>query len=277
MTQTDPPVNPNKALWEKGDFTRIAEAMRDSGEALVAELGVAPGLDVLDLGCGDGTTAVPEAQLGANVLGVDIAENLVAAGNARAQRLGLTTLRFQQGDATDLKDLADDSFDLVVSIFGAMFAPKPFDVAKEVVRVTRPGGRIVMGNWIPNDPTFVAQLLRVSTAYSPPPPEGFVSPMTWGVEENVLERFGAAGIRAENITCERTLFVFESPRTPLEYLADFRDYYGPTMNAYAAAAADGREAELHGELEELVDEHNTAESGEGTRIEAAYLRVTVMV
>lgn len=277
MTQTDPPVNPNKALWEKGDFTRIAEAMRDSGEALVAELGVAPGLDVLDLGCGDGTTAVPEAQLGANVLGVDIAENLVAAGNARAQRLGLTTLRFQQGDATDLKDLADDSFDLVVSIFGAMFAPKPFDVAKEVVRVTRPGGRIVMGNWIPNDPTFVAQLLRVSTAYSPPPPEGFVSPMMWGVEENVLERFGAAGIRAENITCERTLFVFESPRTPSEYLADFRDYYGPTMNAYAAAAADGREAELHGELEELVDEHNTAESGEGTRIEAAYLRVTVMV
>jgi SAM-dependent methyltransferase len=276
-TQTDPPVNPNKALWEKGDFTRIAESMRESGEALAATLGVTPGLDVLDLGCGDGTTAVPEAQLGANVLGVDIAENLVAAGNARAQQFGLANLRFQQGDATDLKGLADHSFDLVVSIFGAMFAPKPFDVAKEVVRVTRPGGRIVMGNWIPNDPTFVAQLLRVSMAYSPPPPQGFVSPMTWGVEENVLERFGAAGIPAENITCERTLFVFESARTPSEYLADFRDYYGPTMNAYAAAAADGREAELHGELEALVNEHNTAESSEGTRIEAAYLRVTVMV
>ena len=275
-TQTDPPVNPNKALWEKGDFTRIAESMRESGEALAATLGVTPGLDVLDLGCGDGTTAVPEAQLGANVLGVDIAENLVAAGNARAQQFGLTNLRFQQGDATDLKDLADHSFDLVVSIFGAMFAPKPFDVAKEVVRVTRPGGRIVMGNWIPNDPTFVAQLLRVSMAYSPPPPEGFVSPMTWGIEENVLERFGAAGIPAENITCERTLFVFESARTPSEYLADFRDYYGPTMNAYAAAAADGREVDLHGELEALVDEHNTAENGEGTRIEAAYLRVTAM-
>ena len=276
-TQTDPPVNPNRALWEKGDFTRIAEAMRSSGDALVAALGVTPGLDVLDLGCGDGTTAVPEAQLGANVLGVDIAENLVAAGNARAQRFGLANLRFQQGDATDLKELADDSFDLVVSIFGAMFAPKPFDVAKEVVRVTRPGGRIVMGNWIPNDPTFVAQLLRVSMAYSPPPPEGFVSPMTWGVEENVVERFGAAGVPAENITCERTIFVFETPKTPSEYLAEFRDYYGPTMNAYAAAAADGREAELHGELEALVNEHNTVESGEGTRIEAAYLRVTVMV
>jgi len=276
-TQTEPPVNPNKALWEKGDFTRIAAAMRDSGEALVASLGVTPGLDVLDLGCGDGTTAVPEAQLGANVLGVDIAENLVAAGNARAEQFGLANLRFQWGDATDLKDLADDSFDLVVSIFGAMFAPRPFDVAKEVVRVTRPGGRIVMGNWIPNDPTFVAQLLRVSMAYSPPPPEGFVSPMTWGIEENVVERFGAAGIPAENITCERTIFLFETSRTPSEYLADFRDYYGPTMNAYAAAAADGREAELHAELEALVNEHNTAESGAGTRIEAAYLRVTVAV
>ena len=275
-TQTDPSVNPNEALWEKGDFTRIADAMRDSGEALVASLDVTPGLDVLDLGCGDGTTAVPEAQLGANVLGVDIAENLVAAGNARAKRFGLDNLRFQWGDATDLKELADDSFDLVVSIFGAMFAPRPFDVAKEMVRVTRPNGRIVMGNWIPGDPTYVAQLLRVSMAYSPPPPEGFVSPMTWGAEEHVLARFGAAGIPAENITCERTLFLFESPKTPSEYLADFRDYYGPTMNAYAAAAADGREAELHAELEALVNDHNTA-GGPGTRIEAAYLRVTVTV
>ena len=275
--QTEPPVNPNKALWEKGDFTRIADSMRGGGEALVATLGVTPGLDVLDLGSGDGTTALPEAQLGANVLGVDIAENLVAAGNARAQSFGLANIRFQQGDATDLKDLADDSFDLVVSIFGAMFAPKPFDVAKEAVRVTRPGGRIVMGNWIPGDPTFVAQLLKISAAYSPPPPEGFVSPVTWGVEENVVERFGAAGIPAENITCERTLFVFESPKSPSEYLADFRDYYGPTMNAYAAAAADGREAELHEELEALVNEHNTRASGDGTHIEPAYLLVTVMV
>jgi ubiquinone/menaquinone biosynthesis C-methylase UbiE len=189
-------TNPNKALWEKGDFTRIAESMRESGEQLVVTFGITPGLDVLDLGCGDGTTALPEAQLGANVLGVDIAANLVAAGNARAQRLGLANLRFQEGDATDLHGLPDDSFDLVVSIFGAMFAPRPFDVAKEVVRVTRPGGRIVMGNWIPNDPTLVAQILRISSAYSPPPPEGFVSPVTWGVEENVLERFGAAGVAA---------------------------------------------------------------------------------
>src|SRR5690349_13550060 len=128
-------MNANKALWEKGDFTRIAETMRESGEDLVEKLGVTKGLKVLDLGSGDGTTAVPEAQLGADVLGVDIASNLVAAGNERAEALGLSNLRFQEGDASDLNALDDEQFDLVVSIFGAMFAPKPFDVAKEMVRV----------------------------------------------------------------------------------------------------------------------------------------------
>src|SRR5208282_1803309 len=148
--------------------------MRESGESLVGTLGITPGLKVLDLGCGDGTTAVPAARLGADVLGVDIASNLVAAGNRRAYTLGLQNLRFQEGDASSLAGLNDKSFDLVVSIFGAMFAPRPFDVAKEMVRVTRPGGRIVMGNWIPNDATLVAQVLKISSAYSPPPPEGFV-------------------------------------------------------------------------------------------------------
>src|SRR5213079_1295845 len=116
-------MNPNKALWEKGDFTRIAQSMRESGEAVVESLGVKPGLKVLDLGCGDGTTAVPAARRGADVLGVDIASNLVAAGNARAQHLGLANLRFVEGDATDRHQIGDDTFDLVVSIFGAMFAP----------------------------------------------------------------------------------------------------------------------------------------------------------
>jgi ubiquinone/menaquinone biosynthesis C-methylase UbiE len=174
-------MNANKALWEKGDFTRIAATMRESGENLVKELGITNGLNVLDLGCGDGTTALPAAAFGANVLGVDIASNLVEAGNERAQQLGLSNCRFQEGDAADLRGIPTEEFDLLVSIFGAMFAPKPFDVAKEMVRVTRAGGRIVMGNWIPGDPTLVAQILRISSAYSPPPPDGFISPMTWGV------------------------------------------------------------------------------------------------
>jgi SAM-dependent methyltransferase len=268
-------MNPNKALWEKGDFTRIAEAMRDGGEELVAELGVTAGMDVLDLGCGDGTTALPEARLGANVLGVDIASNLVAAGNRRAEAEGLRNVRFQEGDASDLRDLKDDSFDLVVSIFGAMFAPKPFDVAKEMVRVTRPGGRIVMGNWIPNDPTLASQILRISSAYAPPPPEGFVSPMTWGVESNVVERFTAAGVRAENISCERVPYRFVLDAPPGKLVEAFRNYYGPTMNAFEAAEANGRADELQGELDALFNSQNTSSDDGTTLITAAFLRVTV--
>jgi SAM-dependent methyltransferase len=265
-------TNPNKALWEKGDFTRIARTMRDSGEALVRDIGVKPGLRVLDVGCGDGTTAVPAAQLGADVLGVDIASNLVAAGNARAQELGLDNLTFQEGDASDLKDVGDEQFDLVVSIFGAMFAPRPFDVATEFVRVTRPGGRIVMGNWIPGDPTLVAQILKISSAYSPPPPEGFVSPVTWGVEDNVIERFSAAGVREEQISFRRDTYTFNSNGSPSALVGDFRDYYGPTMNAFAAASADGREADLQAELESLFNEQNTSDGA--TSIPATFLRVT---
>ncbi|HET7690708.1 MAG TPA: class I SAM-dependent methyltransferase [Nocardioidaceae bacterium] len=270
-------ANPNKALWEKGDFTRVAESMRASGEALVSRLGITPGTRVLDLGCGDGTTALPSARLGAEVLGVDIAANLVEAGNQRAQAEGLSNCRFQEGDASHLDDLADDSFDLVVSIFGAMFAPRPFDVAKELVRVTRSGGRIVMGNWIPGDPTLVAQILRISSSYSPPPPEGFVSPMTWGVEENVIERFGAGGVDANQITFSRETYTFEYPAPPIELLAVFRTYYGPTMNAFAAADADGRTDDLQRELAELFTSQNASSDADRTSIPATYLQVTVTV
>ena len=269
-------MNPNQALWEKGDFTRIAASMRASGEELVAKLGVTRGMKVLDLGCGDGTTAVPEAQLGADVLGVDIARNLVEAGQRRANELGLKNLRFQEGDATNLSGLADRSFDLVVTMFGAMFAPKPFDVAKEMVRVTRPGGRIVMGNWIPNDPTLVAQVLKVSAAYTPPPPEGFVSPMMWGIEANVVERFTGAGIDKGKISFVRDTFTFATKSSPREYVTDFRDYYGPTMNAFEAATKNGKQAELLRELETLFERQNQGANGT-TSIPATFLRVTVAV
>jgi SAM-dependent methyltransferase len=270
-------MNPNQALWEKGDFTRIAASMRESGEALVRGLGVGKGLKVLDLGCGDGTTALPAARLGADVLGVDIARNLVAAGNARAKAQGLTHCTFREGDASNLHDLPDHSFDLVVSIFGAMFAPRPFDVAKEMVRVTRPGGRIVMGNWIPNDPTLVAQILKISSAYSPPPPEGFVSPMTWGIEGNVIERFGAAGVPSEKISFSRDTYTFRFPGAPTAFVTAFRNYYGPTMNAFAAAEQSGKAADLQRELEALFERENQSQTKDATSIPATFLKVTVAV
>jgi len=270
-------MNPNKLLWEKGDFTRIAESMRESGAALVGKLGITKGLNVLDLGCGDGTTAIPEAKLEANVLGVDIASNLVAAGNIRAKNEGLTNCTFQEGDATDLNELEDKNFDLVVSIFGAMFAPKPFDVAKEMVRVTKPRGRIVMGNWIPGDPTLVAQILKISSSYTPPPPEGFISPMLWGVEEHVTERFVNAGIPKENISFVRDTFTFEAPYSPAEFLNNFKNYYGPTMNAFEAAEKNGRALDLQTELETLFVSQNKSNDENKTSIPANYLRVTVLI
>jgi SAM-dependent methyltransferase len=269
-------MNPNKALWEKGDFTRIAETMRESGEAVVGSLGITKGMKVLDVGCGDGTTAIPAAKLGADVVGVDISAPLVAAGNKRASAMGLSNIRFQEGDACDLAGLPDKSFDLVVSVFGAMFAPRPTDVAASLVRVTKPGGRIVMGNWIPGDPTLVAQILKISSAYSPPPPEGFVSPMLWGVEQNVRERFGAAGIASDRIACVKDTYTFNFVGSPAAFVADFRNYYGPTMNAFAAAEQNGKAEDLAKELVALFAAQNRSTDGTCS-IPATFLRVTVSV
>jgi SAM-dependent methyltransferase len=270
-------MNPNKALWEKGDFTRIAETMRESGEALVRSLGITQGLKVLDLGCGDGTTAIPEAKLGADVLGVDISRPLVEAGNRRAKEMGLANCRFQEGDACALTDLKDKSFDLLVSIFGAMFAPKPMDVAKEMVRVTKPGGRIVMGNWIPGDPTMAAQIFKICSVYTPPPPEGFISPMLWGVEKNVLERFSAAGIAPGKVSCVRDTFVFNSPGSPAEFISTFRLFFGPTMNAFEAAEKNGKAADLEKELVALITSQNKSSTQGAISVPATFLRVTVNV
>src|SRR5437764_4655085 len=249
--------------------------MSESGETLGEKLGITKGMQVLDLGCGDGTTALAKANLGADVLGIDIARNLVEAGNRRAVEQGLTNIKFQQGDASNLEQVPDKSFDLVISIFGAMFAPKPFEVAKEMVRVTRPGGRIVIGNWIPNDPTLVEQILKISSAYSPPPPEGFISPMTWGIESNVIERFGAAGVPKEKISFVRDTYMFNFPGTPADLVDEFRKYYGPTMNAFEAAEKNGRAGDLQTELEGLFNGQNKSTIKNATSIPAAFLRVTI--
>ncbi len=271
-------LNPNKALWEKGDFTEIAALMRQSGEAVVNSLNITPSMRVLDLGCGDGTTALPVARAGAEVVGIDIASNLVEAGNKRAADAGLTRLKFQQGDACDLRGISDHSFDLTISIFGAMFAPRPFDVAREMVRVTKPGGRILMGNWIPNDATsFVSQLLKISSSFTPPPPEGFISPMTWGVDSHIIERFGQAGVSKDKISTVKDTYYFVSPdRTPVDIVELFSRFYGPTMNAFEAAEKNGKAEELRRELNELAVAQNRSLEG-GTSIPATFLRVTVSV
>lgn len=269
-------VNPNKALWEKGDFTRLAETMRESGTALINKIGITAGMKVLDLGCGDGTTAIPAAKTGANVQGVDIAKNLVEAGNKRIREEGLTNITIREGDASNLEEIEDESFDLVVSIFGAMFAPKPFDVAKEMLRVTRRGGKIVMGNWIPNDPSLVAQILKISSAYTPPPPEGFISPMLWGVESQVTERFVKAGVAPGNISFIKDEFTFHAPFSPILFVERFKNYYGPTMNAFEAAEKIGKSPELQRELEELFNRENRSGDANTTTIPATFLRVTVV-
>ncbi len=271
-------MNPNKALWEKGDFAQIAALMRRSGEALVDSLGVTSSMRVLDVGCGDGTTAIPLARLGADVVGIDIARNLVEAGNRRAAEAGLHRLQFQEGDACHLDGVADHSFDLTLSVFGVMFAPKPFEVAKELVRVTKPGGRIVMGNWIPNDPTsFVSQLLKISSSFTPPPPEGFVSPMTWGVESHIVERFGQAGVPKDRIAMRKDTYSFVSSEVaPTEFVDLLRRFYGPTMNAFEAAEKNGKTDELLGQLVELANAENRGGDG-GTAIPATFMRVTVSV
>lgn len=268
-------MNPNKALWEKGDFTAIAAFMRESGETVVESLGVKPPLRALDLGCGDGTTALPLARLGAEVTAIDIARNLVAAGNKRAAEQGLRRLRFHEGDACDLQGVDDNAFDLTLSIFGAMFAAKPLNVAREMVRVTKPGGAIVMGNWIPNDPTFVSQLLKISASFTPPPPEGFVSPMLWGVESHVMERFAQAGVPKEKVSMAKDTYYFVSAsKGPADFIGLFRRFYGPTMNAFEAAEQTGRAEELHSELLGLAKAHNKS-TNDGTLIPATFLRVTV--
>ena len=271
-------MNPNKALWEKGDFTQIAAFMRQSGEAVVQSMAIEPPMRVLDLGCGDGTTAIPLARTGAEVVGIDIARNLLEAAKRRAAEAGLhRQMKFQEGDACNLEGVDDHEFDMTLSVFGAMFAPKPHDVAREMVRVTKPGGRVVMGNWIPNDPTFVSQVLKISSAYTPPPPEGFVSPMTWGVEDHILDRFAQAGVPKDKVSMVKDTYYFtSSDKTPEQFIELFEQFYGPTMNAVEAAKKNGKAGELHDQLVDLAKSHNKSK-GAGTFIPATFMRVTVSI
>jgi len=261
-------ISANQAAWEEADFTEIAAFMRRSGEDIVCSLGIEPPMRVLDLGCGDGTTAIPLARRGVDVVGIDIARNLVAAGKRRATEAGLHRLQFQEGDACNLDGISDDSFDLTLSMFGAMFAPRPFDVAREMVRVTKPGGMIVMGNWIPDDPSFISQLRCISASLLPPP-EGAVSTMAWGDEAHIIERFGQAGVPREKIGIVRDRYCFTSPdRTPEQFVESFARFYESTFQPM------GKLDEFQDRLLKLAKAQNRSTDG-STFIPANFLRVTV--
>ena len=269
-------MNPNKALWEKGDFTRIAEGMRESGEALVADIGIGP---VCKCSISVAATARPPCLLRGKAPTCSASTSRATSsrpGTAGRRRRVSRTAGSRRATLRTSKVSATIRSTLTVSIFGAMFAPKPCDVAKEMVRVTRPGGRIVMGNWIPNDPTLVAQILKISSAYSPPPPEGFVSPMTWGVEERghrTVHRRRRA-VREHRVP-NGTRIASSIPPHPPSVVGEFRNYYGPTMNAFAAAEENGRTADLEGELVSLFEAQNESGDENATSIPATFLRVTV--
>ncbi len=251
-----------KAMWMASDFGQVAKHIETGAGEFIARLALEPGVRLLDVACGSGNLALPAARLGAIVTGVDIATNLLEQARARAESEGLT-IQFDEGDAENLP-YADAAFDEVVSMFGAMFAPRPELVAAELVRVCRPGGRIALANWTPGG--FIGQMFKISSKYVPPP--NMPSPLKWGDEETVRERLreGVADLQLTRRMCP-----FKYPFPPTEVVEFFRMYYGPTQRAFDALDADGQAA-LRNDLERLWAEHNQA-TDDTTLVEGEYLEV----
>ena len=252
-----------KGVWSAGDFGRIARSYEAGAAEFVADLNIARGTRVLDVACGTGNLALPAARAGATVTGVDIAPNLVQQARERAAAEGVRA-QFDEGDAEELP-YKEGSFDLVLSMFGAMFCPRPERVAAELIRVCRPGGRIVMANWVPTG--FIGQIFKTTGAHVPPP-AGMPSPLAWGDEATAKSRLkdGVADIR-----CKRRVMTFTFPFAPPEVVEYWRQYYGPTQKAFAALDEKGQGA-LRRDLEALWTAHNRATDGT-TRVESEYLEV----
>lgn len=252
-----------RATWIAGDFGQIARFYTGEAEDFIKRLNLKPGMKVLDVACGTGNLALPAARAGADVTGIDIAPNLVEQARENAQREGLTA-QFDEGDAEALP-YEDASFDAVVSMFGAMFAPRPELVAAELKRVCRPGGLIVMANWTPAG--FIGQMFKTMSAHVTPP-AGMPSPLMWGVEENVRERLGE-GISNVETMLQNLTFAF--PFSPAEVVEHFRAYYGPTQKAFGTLD-ETKQAELRKDLEQLWSAHNRATDGT-TAVDSEYLQV----
>jgi ubiquinone/menaquinone biosynthesis C-methylase UbiE len=252
-----------KATWVSGDFGRIAESFTDGAADFVERLNLKPGQLVLDVACGNGNQSIPAARKGAWVTGVDIAPNLIEQARERASREGLT-IQFDEGDAEKLP-YADSSFDVVISMFGAMFAPRPDLVATELIRVCRPGGTIAMGNWTPTG--FIGQMFKIVGSHVPPPPN-MPSPLMWGNEAVVAERLSNGD---PEIEAKPQMISFTFPFGVAETIEFWREFYGPTHKAFAALDDQGQAA-LRADLEKLWTENNIAADGT-TRVSAEYLQV----
>ena len=251
-----------KATWMAGDFGQIANFTAREAENFVGRIGIAPGSQVLDVACGTGNASIPAVRAGASVIGVDIAPNLLEQARNRASAEQLHA-RFEEGDAEDLP-YGDHAFDVVLTMFGAMFSPRPEKVAAELVRVCRPGGIIAMANWTPQG--FVGKSFQVTAKLVPPPP--VPPPVLWGEESVVRQRFGSG---AKQITCARQAAKFAYPFPPREVVGFFRQYFGPTQMAFSKLDRAGQ-ADLAAQLEALWTEYNVAKDGK-TEIAAEYLDV----
>lgn len=252
-----------RATWISGDFGQIARFYEDEAGAFVKRLGLKPGSKVLDAACGTGNLALPAARLGADVTGVDIAPNLVEQARENAAREGLKA-KFDEGDAEALA-YEDASFDAVITMFGVMFAPRPELVASELLRVTKPGGLIAMANWTPTG--FIGQMFKTVASHLPPP-AGMASPVLWGVEEKVRERFGNG---VSKIEATPRILTWNFTTSPVEVVEHFRVYYGPTNKAFGALD-EQKAAALRKDLEDLWTKNNKATDGT-TSVEAEYLEV----
>nr|ART39473.1 J343 [uncultured bacterium] len=252
-----------KAMWMSGDFGQIAKQLEAEAEAFINRLGLKPGERVLDVACGSGNLTIPAARAGAEVTGADIATNLLEQGRARAAAEGLT-IQFDEGDAESLP-YEDASFNVVVSMFGAMFAPRPQLVAAELVRVCRPGGRIAMANWTAEG--HIGQMFKTTGKHVPPPPN-MPSPIKWGDEATVRELLhdGVADLKLTRRMC-----LFNLPFSPAEVVEHFRTYYGPTQRAFAALDSEGQAA-LRSDLEQLWAKNNQA-TDNTTKVDGEYLEV----
>ena len=252
-----------KAMWMSGDFGQIAKQLETSAAEFVDGLALKPGDRVLDVACGSGNTAIPAARAGAIVTGADIATNLLEQGRARAAAEGLT-IKFEEGDAENLP-YDDASFDVVVTMFGAMFAPRPEVTAAELIRVCSPGGRIAMANWTPEG--HIGEMFKVTGKHVPPPPN-IPSPLKWGDEATVRERF-RDGISELKLT--RRMCRFNLPFTPAEVVEHFRTYYGPTQRAFAALDSNAQAA-LRSDLEQVWSQNNKS-TDNTTQVDGEYLEV----